>query len=282
VSRYRFLLTPRWIILTVLVATAVVVMVRLGFWQLDRLHGRRDANAVIAAREAATPEYYTQVLLETAADGKPDDAVWRQVTFTGTYKTEDQVLIRNRPQNTAPGFWVITPLVDDTGAAVAVNRGWVPINIGDGGSPDAYAPPTGKVTVTGLVRDSETREGLEATDPPGHQTTLSRVDVPRLQQQLPYDIDRVGVREAPYWIQLTDQQPAQTGLLPQKIDLPELDDGPHLNYFGQWMIFAGLTVIVYPLAIRRAAKMREARARDAAAEALDESATEPVTPEPVP
>jgi cytochrome oxidase assembly protein ShyY1 len=265
---------PRWIILTVLVATAVVVMVRLGFWQLDRLHGRRDANAVIAARETATPEDYGSVLRETAAQGKPDDAVWRQVTITGTYKPADQVLIRNRPQNTAPGFWVITPLVDDAGVAVAVNRGWVPINIGDGGSPDAYAPPTGTVTVTGLVRDTETREGLEAADPPGHQTTLSRVDVPRLQQQVPYDIGH-------YWIQLTDQQPAQTGLLPQKIDLPELDDGPHLNYFGQWMIFAGLTVIVYPLAIRRAAKMREARARDAAAEALEESAEEAATPEPV-
>src|SRR5262249_2267581 len=97
----------------------------------------------------------------------------------------------------------------------------------------------------------------------------------RLQQQVPYDIGND-------WIQLTDQQPAQTGLLPQKIDLPELDDGPHLNYFGQWMIFAGLTIIVYPLAIRRAAQMRGAGARDAAEDALEESTEEPAPPEPVP
>jgi cytochrome oxidase assembly protein ShyY1 len=263
--------------LTVLVATAVVVMVKLGFWQLDRLHGRRDANAVITARENTPAEPLNQVLTETAARGAPNDAAWRIVTFTGTYRTDDQVLIRNRPQNSTAGYWVVTPLVAPDGSAVAVNRGWIPINIGDAGQPDAYAPPTGTVTVTGLVRETEVREGLEAADPPGRQTTLGRVDVPRLQQQLSYDIGT-------YWLQLTDQQPAQTGLLPQKIDLPELDDGPHLNYFGQWMIFATLTVIVYPLSIRKAAKVREARERQAAedaAAAADDGSTPPaVDPSP--
>jgi cytochrome oxidase assembly protein ShyY1 len=251
--------------LTVLVATAVFVMIRLGFWQLDRLHGRRDANAVISARENTPPEPLNQVLAETAARGAPNDAAWRIVTFTGTYRTDDEVMIRNRPQNSTAGYWVVTPLVAPDGSAVAVNRGWIPINIGDAGQKDAYAPPSGTVTVTGLVRETEVREGLEQPDPPGRQTTLGRVDVPRLQQQLPYNIGT-------YWLQLTDQQPVQTGLLPQKIDLPELDDGPHLNYFGQWMIFATLTVIVYPLAIRKAAKVREARARQAAEDAAAEQA----------
>jgi cytochrome oxidase assembly protein ShyY1 len=248
------MLKPRWIILTILVAVAAVVMIRLGIWQLDRLHGRRQANDIISTREATPPTPLADVVADANRRGVPDDAVWRQVTITGTYRTDDQVLVRNRPENSSPGFWVITPLVAPDGSAVSVNRGWVPINIGDGGPKDAYQPPGGAVTVTGLVRETEVREGLEPEDPGGHLATLSRVDIPRFQQQVGYPL-------SPYWIQLTGQQPAQTGVLPVKIDTPELDDGPHLNYAGQWFIFAGLTIVVYPLSIRRAARTREARQR---------------------
>jgi hypothetical protein len=41
---------------------------------------------------------------------------------------------------------------------------------------------------------------------------------------------------------------------------PVLDDGPHLNYAGQWFIFATLTCIVYPLLVRRTARQRAERA----------------------
>jgi cytochrome oxidase assembly protein ShyY1 len=41
---------------------------------------------------------------------------------------------------------------------------------------------------------------------------------------------------------------------------PELGEGPHLNYAGQWFIFATLTAIVYPLLLRRVARNRAADA----------------------
>ena len=47
---YRFLLRPRWIAFTVVVVTAIVVMVNLGFWQLRRLDERRAFNDAVAAR----------------------------------------------------------------------------------------------------------------------------------------------------------------------------------------------------------------------------------------
>ena len=46
-ERYRFLLRPWWIATHVLLIAAVLLMVRLGFWQLDRLHEKQDiADAI--------------------------------------------------------------------------------------------------------------------------------------------------------------------------------------------------------------------------------------------
>ncbi len=75
----------------------------------------------------------------------------------------------------------------------------------------------------------------------GRLSTLSRVDIGRLQQQVDEPL-------YPMSVDLTSQDPAQVGLLPVAVPPPVLDEGPHLNYAGQWFIFATLTVIVYPLA----------------------------------
>ena len=256
-QRYRFLLSFRWIVLTALVALAVVVMVRLGFWQLDRLHTKQAANALITARGNEPIADVGDVVPVDASGDAVDGVLKRQVRITGRYEPEDQVLIRNRSNNTAPGFWVITPIVTTDGTAVAVNRGWIPIPIGDGGSPDRYAPPAGEVTVTGTVERTEHAQGLESADPAdGRLATLSFVDVERVQKQ-------VAHRLRPAWVQLREQQPPQPDVLPVKITPALLDEGPHLNYAGQWFIYAALTCIVFPMAVRRAAKSREAKQRQA-------------------
>jgi surfeit locus 1 family protein len=79
--------------------------------------------------------------------------------------------------------------------------------------------------------------------------SLARVDVPRLQQQ-------VDERLLPIYVDLKAQQPAQAGPLPEPLPAPELSEGPHLDYAGQWFIFATLTMIVYPLLLRRVARRR--------------------------
>lgn len=251
------MLSFRWILLTSLVTLAVLAMVRLGLWQVDRLHEKQAANALLTARQSE-PVTDAAVLVPVAASTEAIDGVLkRPVSVTGTYQVADQVLIRNRSNNSAPGFWVITPILTGDGTAIAVNRGWIPITVGDGASPDRYAPPAGTVTVTGFVERSEHAQGLEVADPAeGHLSTLSFVDLERLQKQVPY-------RLHPAWVQLRDQQPPQPDALPVAVKLAPLDEGPHLNYAGQWFIFAALTCVVFPMSMRRAARSREAKARAA-------------------
>lgn len=266
---YRFLVSPRWILSHVFVAACVVAMVAAGFWQLGRLDERRAANRVIEAAQEQPPVSVAELVPAGAAASADDvDAVqYRTATVTGAYLVEDQVLVSNRTYEGAPGYWVLTPLLQADGTAVVVNRGWVPFDVQPEGPWDRFAPPTGPVTVTGLVRPPQVRDTSGIVSGPedpaeGVLRTLSRVDVARLDQQVDVDL-------LPLYLDLRSQEPAQPQAVPVPVPAPELDEGPHLGYAGQWFIFATLTVIVYPLLLRRVARNRAAAARSAEATATD-------------
>ena len=246
---WRFARRPGWILSHLFVASCVVAFIFLAFWQLDRLHGRRDINRMIEAREQEAPVPIETLVRPGEAADQANPNTFRTVTATGHYDTTNQVLIRNRTRNSSdPGWWLITPLVSDDGTtAVAVNRGWVPYAIDENSSLDQFAPPTGTVTVTGLLMSTQNRESGPYDPADGVLHTLSRVDLTRYQHQLPYQI-------YPVYVSLQSSSPAQDGPLPDPVPTPELGDGPHLNYAGQWLIFATLTVIVYPLLLRRRAR----------------------------
>ena len=147
-----------------------------------------------------------------------------------------------------PCFPVLTPIAVDDGPALVVNRGWIPLPYGDGGDPAVYAPPSGRVTVTGVVQASQIREGIGIEDPPtGRLGTLSRVDVPRLAAQVDYPV-------LPAYVDLIGSEPPPPNPVPQFVPARELDDGSHVNYAGQWFIFTTLTLITYPLLLRRTAR----------------------------
>ncbi|HEX9994069.1 MAG TPA: SURF1 family protein [Acidimicrobiales bacterium] len=252
----RSLLTPRWLLSHVLVVALVVLMVNLGLWQLRRLDERRAANAAVEAALARPVEDVGAVVDAGAPFGDVDGVVWRRVTATGTYALDEQVLVRSRSYQGNPGSWVLTPLVLDDGTAVAVNRGWVPIGEEgpEGPPPPESAPPTGRVTVTGVLQATQERGRFGPTDPAeGRLVTLSRLDLGRLQQQVDEDLYPVA-------LQLEASEPAQAGGLPVPVPLPETgDEGPHLGYAVQWFVFSTIAAVGYVVILRRQRAERAGR-----------------------
>ena len=253
---YRFLLKPRWVLSHIFVLACVVAFVSLGLWQLRRLDERKALNAQVEAAEAMAPVPVGELVADgPAADGAAVDAVeYRPVTVTGTYRTDQQVLVANRSNGGAPGYWVLTPVEQSDGTAVVVNRGWVPNSYDEAGPWTDFDPPSGPVTVAGMVRAPQVRaSGGLVTGPKDPESgvlrVLARVDVARLAQQVPEPV-------LPLYVMLTAQQPVQGGSLPAPVPAPTLDEGPHLNYAGQWFIFTLLTLVVYPLLLRRVARRR--------------------------
>ena len=258
-SRYRFALRPRWIISHVFVASMVVAFIFAGFWQLSRLQEKRDRNDRVTAR---TTEPVAEAG-DLADPGAFDDAPpleFRRATASGTYLADEEVLVRARSRDSAPGSWILTPLDLGDGKALVVNRGW----ISNGGQfesvPEQYRAPEGEVTVSGLVRTTETRGSFGPTDPEtGTLENLARADVGRIDQQVDEDV-------LPFYLQLQDQDPAIIGTDPRPVPAPELDEGPHLSYALQWFTFAAMTLVIYPLILRRRAREIE---REALAIELD-------------
>lgn len=239
----HWVLRGRWLVGHVVVVLLAALFVRLGVWQLDRLDQRREENALIRARMRAAP------VAVGALPRDPEDARYRTATATGTYDASRQVTVRYRSLDGQPGAWVLTPLRLDLGRAVVVNRGWVP----DGATAADYRPPPGQVRVAGMAQTSQTRGSLGPADPPtGTLANLSRVDVARLQQQVPYEL-------APVWLQLRSQDPPQPGRLPVTLPEPDLGEGPHLSYALQWFGFTLVGLVGWPLLVRREWQRRRGR-----------------------
>lgn len=252
---YRFLLKPRWILSHVLVLALVIVLVNLGLWQLHRLDQKREFNALVESRAERSAEPVADVLPASAGFDDADAVVYRAVTAEGAYVADEEVIVRSRTYQSESGAWLLTPLRLDDGTAVLVNRGWVPIQAGLERQPE-WAPPTGTVRVEGLLVATQVRGRFGATDPEGERLeTVARADVARLQEQVDEDL-------IPAVLQLDTQEPGQPGDFPVAIGPPELSEGPHLNYAGQWFIFATIAAVGYPLMLRRIA---HSRAKEAAA-----------------
>lgn len=238
---YRFLLRPRWIVFHVVVLAAVVGMIGLGFWQRDRLEDRRAFNRVVAERRVMPPVPLDQALAEVDDCADPDalDGLeWRPVTATGRFLADEEIIVVNRSQGGAAGVNAVTPLELDDGTLVLVSRGFVVTPA----SPPP--PPPGTVTVNGRIRTSEQRRFGQLTDAPtGELREVQRIDLERLQPQLPGDL-------LPVWVDLVTSTPPQPeGLSPTAP--PELTEGSHLSYMFQWWFFSAAVATGWVVAVRR-------------------------------
>lgn len=249
---WRFALTPKWIVRHVLVLVLVVVMVQLGLWQLRRLDEKRDHKALVEARQEQPTEPVEEVVPAGAAvDSDAVDAVlYRSVSASGTYVDDDAVVVENRTFNGASGGWVLTPLLLDDGTGVLVNRGF--IGFDDEGRIVPPPPPSGDVSVTGLVFPSQERGRFGATDPgEGKLDVLARVDLDRFAEQVDYEL-------LPAYVQLVTSDPPEPPAgegVPELVALgpPEADEGPHLSYAVQWFIFTTIAGVGYVLLLRKVA-----------------------------
>ena len=254
--RWRFALTPKWIVRHVLVVALVVTMVVLGFWQLRRLDDKRTYKDLVEARqEQPLADVADVVPADAAVDDDAVDAVlYRSVRAVGSYAGEDTVVVENRTRDGAPGAWVLTPMQLDDGTAVVVNRGFIGFN-----RQGAIVPPpspSGTVQIEGLVFPSERRGSFGPRDPvAGRLDVLARVDLDRYAVQLDYPL-------LPAYVQLVASDPGEMAAAegePALVALgpPEPDEGPHLAYAVQWFIFSTIAGGGYVLLLRKMAQVKQ-------------------------
>lgn len=235
-ARFR---PPLWAWL--LTAALLALMLRLGFWQLDRADEKR---ALLEAYESQA---------DSVAEAMPDpapaaDDLPQRLRVSGEYLDEPQYLMENQVRDGRPGVRVWTPLRRPGGELVLVDRGWIP----DPGR-DAMVPPmpaaSGTREVVGLWR-ALPRAGVPVHNEACGDEPVLRVVYPRR--------DALQCRfDGPLADGLLLMQ-SDGGATPPEMGLRDwrpahLNPQTHLGYAVQWFGFSVALLVIFVVVNRKKA-----------------------------
>jgi surfeit locus 1 family protein len=142
--RFRPLLGP-----TLWFVPGVALLLSLGVWQIERLSEKEALIASVESGMKAMP-----VPLADALKGGAANAEWHHVRVEGRFLHEKESYLFARGPMGAVGVQVITPLAEDNGETVLVNRGFVPEALRDPQT-RAAGQINGDVSLTGVLRLSQ-------------------------------------------------------------------------------------------------------------------------------
>ncbi len=131
--------------LTIVTLPALLMLIGLGSWQLQRLQWKNDLISSFEARSAA------DAITIPAANAELDDLEFRNLALHGVFQHDKETFLTGRTYEGNAGFHVVTPLLLDDGRIILVNRGWVSEDYRDPAK-RAFSQITGQISVVGILR----------------------------------------------------------------------------------------------------------------------------------
>lgn len=238
----RTAVKPQWLGLLAVLVVVLVSFSLLGLWQLNVA---RDRGVSQAVRDAPhQPVVGISTVLRPHA-GFPSALSGRRVQAQGRYAAARQVLVEPRRLDGAAGRWVLTPLVLDSGATLAVVRGFVR----DGTL--VPAPPAGAVSVVGSLAPGEGPADDGIARPPGE---LGSVDLSVLVNTWPGELYNA-------FVFAVTEQPAPPAAVAglQRVPPPQVPHGlawRNAAYALQWWVFALFAAYMWFRMVRDDAEAR--------------------------
>ncbi|NIZ00279.1 SURF1 family protein [Thalassospira lucentensis] len=217
------------------VGLSLIILVGLGSWQVDRLFWKEN---LIAQRQAQS----TLPPIAVPTDRPLDPAMaFRAAYAEGRFLHDQEKYLMARTRRGNVGFQLITPLEQDDGRIILVNRGWVPSDNRD----PATRPETlieEPVRVTGVLRlPKEKHWAQPENDALNNQWFY--VDVRHMAEDSGADL------ASEYYLEVDEDE--VSGGLPiggqAKVELPN----NHLQYAITWYSLALSLVVVFVIYHRR-------------------------------
>ena len=131
--------------LTIVTLPALLMLIGLGSWQLQRLQWKNDLISSFEARSAA------DAIPIPTANAELDDLEFRNLALNGVFLHERETFLTGRTYEGNAGFHVVTPLLLEDGRIILVNRGWVSEDYRDPAK-RAFSQIDGKTSVAGILR----------------------------------------------------------------------------------------------------------------------------------
>jgi len=242
-------LSPVLVLLGAVLVSAACV--RLGVWQVSRLHEKEALNRQLRAALASAP---IDLRSADAIASSDTDALRRgRVAARGRYDETRQFLLMGRAHEGEPGVAVVTPLLpDDGGPAVLVDRGWIPSIDGANAQPERF-PAKGERTIVGLAEPLV--RGVARTRPaPYFRVEIDslevwstpRLDADSIDARLPYPVRAYVLKALPDRadsIEVAEAAKSSVFAGPLRWPVRPYDESVHRSYAGQWFAFALITLV---------------------------------------
>jgi surfeit locus 1 family protein len=222
---------------TLFTIPALIILVGLGSWQVQRLHWKEGLIAqrdrMVAAPPIAPPQ--------TLAEAVPNQ--FRHVADDGVLLNDKEIFLAAASEGGGSGYQVLTPLQEPDGRIIFVNRGFIPLELKDPAK-RAAGEPSGPVHIAGLLRV-----------PPAEKPTFflpnNRPDLDLwFWVDLPAMAKAAGVPDtAPFYID-ADKTPNPGGWPQGGVTNLELPND-HLQYAITWFSLAIALVVIYVLYHRK-------------------------------
>jgi cytochrome oxidase assembly protein ShyY1 len=231
----------RWLSWFLLASLFAAACAALATWQFDR----RD-QAVSKIQRMVDNYEKSPIDFVSIAELPLDQLTpfeWTPVQLEGTYLTDKELLVRNRPIAGQPGFLQIIPFQLSSGELVIIERGWIPAD-SDLAPAVSMTPASEQKKVIARVRLSELTPNRES--PAGFATSIHMESLS--------DLLEANV-EHQFYLRLISESPGEPSS-PQPLRKPTLDEGNHLSYAVQWILFALMGFFALFWAIRQEREYR--------------------------
>ncbi len=207
---------------------ALILLIGLGFWQLQRAEEKRDWNSaqILKEQQAAQP------LVSVMSDAESS----QRVSFQGEYLSAFNLMIANQRFNGQPGYEVITPVRTGHGI-VLVSRGWQASLL----NPENDKLLQNLLTITGTIFIAPDNSFFL---PPkvDHLTwpmTLHHFD---LRTVLDIYAEVLEEKVQPFIVRL---DAGNIGVLERHWPVKRLDPSVNTSYAWQWFAMALVALLIY-------------------------------------
>lgn len=227
-----------WFLAAALFAAGCVVLAN---WQLERRDQAVSKIQRMVENYEKKPIDFPDVSNLSLA--QVEQFEWTPVQISGSYIVSDELLVRNRPIAGQPGFLQIIPFRLTSGDVVLIERGWIPAD--SNLAPARRMSPSAETKVlTARIRLGELTPNRDS--PIGYATSLHLAS---LKQLIESDIQQS------FYLRVISESPGEPAT-PQPLGKPLLDEGNHLSYAVQWILFALMGFFALFWAIRQEREFR--------------------------
>ncbi len=209
-----------------MVVLFAVATTLLSWWQFSRREERVERIDQVIANYDKTPVAFESLPWELNENGLTD-AEWTPVVVAGSYLPEEAVIVRNRPLAGQAGFLQLVPLVLDSGQILMIERGWIQAGSDITAPRSNPLPNAGRHELVVRLRAPEPNLGRASVE-----GQLASINPAELSQTLA----TYGTVISDRYGRLVSESPGYPEA-PFAMPMPSLNEGNHLSYALQWILF---------------------------------------------